>query len=210
MYFVTFTNQRYGSGMAIAVVIFVLGALTSLAYLIAFLIVLPILWIALLSLEPSKTILSDPLSFRSLSFGNYRDAIAALPLVQMYKNTIIVAVASVTVGAVVSFMASYALTRMVFRRRGAQSTLRFYFLAGLAVPAYVLLFPIYRIDLALGVFGTYAALILPTSRCRSRSTPCCSRASCVNIPPSSRKQRSWTAPACSGFAGRSCCRRCDR
>ncbi len=35
MYFVTFTNQRYGSGMSIAVVIFVLGALTSLAYLAA-------------------------------------------------------------------------------------------------------------------------------------------------------------------------------
>jgi raffinose/stachyose/melibiose transport system permease protein len=35
MYFVTFTNQRYGSGMAIAVVIFVLGALTSMAYLLA-------------------------------------------------------------------------------------------------------------------------------------------------------------------------------
>ena len=35
MYFVTFTNQKYGSGMAIAVVIFVLGALTSLAYLAA-------------------------------------------------------------------------------------------------------------------------------------------------------------------------------
>ena len=131
------------------------------AYLITFLIVLPILWIALLSLEPSRTILSDPLSFRSLSFDNYRDAIASLPLVRMYKNTIIVAVASVTVGAVVSFMASYALTRMVFRRRGTQSTLRFYFLAGLAVPVYVLLFPIYRIDLALGIFGTYAALILP-------------------------------------------------
>jgi raffinose/stachyose/melibiose transport system permease protein len=34
MYFVTFTNQRYGSGMAIAVVIFILGALTSAAYLV--------------------------------------------------------------------------------------------------------------------------------------------------------------------------------
>ena len=33
MYFVTFTNQRYGSGMAIAVVVFVLGAVTSVAYL---------------------------------------------------------------------------------------------------------------------------------------------------------------------------------
>jgi raffinose/stachyose/melibiose transport system permease protein len=131
------------------------------AYLITFLIVLPLLWIGLLSLEPSKTILSDPFSLRSLTFDNYHDAIASLPLVQMYKNTIIVAVASVTIGAVVSFMASFALTRMVFRRRAAQSSVRFYFLAGLAVPVYVLLFPIYRIDLALGIFGTYAALILP-------------------------------------------------
>lgn len=33
MYFVTFTDQRYGAGMAIAVVVFVLGAATSLGYL---------------------------------------------------------------------------------------------------------------------------------------------------------------------------------
>ncbi|WP_345527477.1 carbohydrate ABC transporter permease [Nocardioides endophyticus] len=131
------------------------------AYLVTFLIVLPILWIALLSFQPSDTILSDPFSVKTLTFENYRNAIAALPLVQMYKNTIIVAVISVSVGAVVSFMASYALTRMVFRRRRAQSSVRFYLLAGLAVPVYVLLFPIYRLDLALGIFGTYAALILP-------------------------------------------------
>ena len=136
-------------------------AVAVIAYLVTFLIVLPILWIALLSLEPSNTILSDPLSLKNLTFDNYRDAIASLPLVRMYRNTIIVAVISVTVGAVVSFMASYALTRMVFRRRATQTSVRFYFLAGLAVPVYVLLFPIYRIDLALGVFGTYAALILP-------------------------------------------------
>jgi raffinose/stachyose/melibiose transport system permease protein len=131
------------------------------AYLVTFLIVTPILWIALLSLQPSDRILADPFSFSSLTFDNYRNAIASLPLAQMYKNTIIIAVASVTVGAVVSFMASFALTRMVFRRRLAQSSVRFYLLAGLAVPVYVLLFPIYRIDLALGIFGTYAALILP-------------------------------------------------
>lgn len=131
------------------------------AYLVTFLIVLPILWIALLSLQPSDTILSDPFSVDTLTFENYRNAIANLPLVQMYTNTIIVAVASVTIGAVVSFMASFALTRMVFRRRAAQSSLRFYLLAGLAVPVYVLLFPIYRLVLELGIFGTYAALILP-------------------------------------------------
>lgn len=131
------------------------------AYLVTFLIVLPILWIALLSLQPTDTILSDPFSLKTLTFDNYRRAVAALPLVQMYRNTIIVAVASVSVGAVVAFTASYALTRMVFRRRGAQSSVRFYLLAGLAVPVYVLLFPVYRLDLALGIFGTYAALVLP-------------------------------------------------
>ena len=138
-----------------------LVAAGAFAYLVTFLIVLPILWIALLSLQPSDTILSDPLSVKTLTFANYRDAIAALPLLQMYKNTIIVAAISVTVGVVVSFMAAFALTRMVFRRPAVQSSLRFYLLAGLAVPVYVLLFPIYRLDLALGIFGTYAALILP-------------------------------------------------
>ncbi|TGN64127.1 carbohydrate ABC transporter permease [Nocardioides eburneiflavus] len=138
-----------------------LVAVGAAAYLVTFLIVFPILWIALLSLQPSDKILSDPFSFDALTFDNYRNAIESLPLVQMYKNTLIVAVASVTLGAVVSFMAAFALTRMVFRRRAAQSSLRFYLLAGLAVPVYVLLFPIYRLDLALGIFGTYAALILP-------------------------------------------------
>ena len=146
------TTPRRRTGLVIAGVA---------AYLVTFVIVLPILWIALLSLQPSDTILSDPFSLKTLTVDNYRHVIASLPLVQMYKNTIIVAVASVTIGAVVSFMASFALTRMVFRRRAAQSSVRFYLLAGLAVPVYVLLFPIYRLDLALGIFGTYAALILP-------------------------------------------------
>jgi len=146
------TTQRRRTGLVIAGVA---------AYLVTFVIVLPILWIALLSLQPSDTILSDPFSLKTLTVDNYRNVIASLPLVQMYKNTIIVAVASVSIGAVVSFMASFALTRMVFRRRAAQSSVRFYLLAGLAVPVYVLLFPIYRLDLALGIFGTYAALILP-------------------------------------------------
>ena len=131
------------------------------AYLVTFVIVMPILWIVLLSFQPSDTILSDPFSVSSLTVDNYRQAVSSLPLVQMYRNTVIVAVASVSIGTVVSFMGAFALTRMVFRRPAAQSSLRFYLLAGLAVPVYVLLFPIYRIDLALGIFGTYAALILP-------------------------------------------------
>jgi raffinose/stachyose/melibiose transport system permease protein len=84
-----------------------------------------------------------------------------VPLLREYGNTILLAAVSVTIGTVISFMSSFALARMVFRRRWIQSTLRFYLLAGLAIPIYILLFPVYRIDIALHVFGTYTALILP-------------------------------------------------
>jgi raffinose/stachyose/melibiose transport system permease protein len=131
------------------------------AYLVTFLILLPLLWIVLLSLQPSGNILGNPFSFDSLTFQNYVNAITSLPLLQMYGNTILIALVSVTVGAAVSFMASFAFARMVFRRKRVQSSMRLYVLAGLAVPVYILLFPVYRLDLALGVFGTYAALILP-------------------------------------------------
>lgn len=131
------------------------------AYLVTFLIILPLVWIVLLSFQPSAKILNDPFSFVALTLDNYVNAITSLPLLQMYANTIFIALVSVTVGAAVSFMAAFALTRLVFRRRRVQSSIRFYLLAGLAVPVYILLFPVYRLDLALGVFGTYAALILP-------------------------------------------------
>lgn len=132
-----------------------------LAYLVTFLIVLPLLWIVLLSFQPSGNILGNPFDLTQLTLDNYVNAIAQLPLLTMYGNTILIALISVTVGTAVSFTASFALTRMIFRRKRAQSALRYYLLAGLAVPVYILLFPVYRLDLALGVFGTYAALILP-------------------------------------------------
>lgn len=136
-------------------------ALGALAYLITFLVVLPLLWIVLLSFQPSGNILGNPFSLTNLTLDNYLSVIGSLPLLKMYGNTVLIAVVAVSVGTAISFMAAFALTRMIFRRRKVQSGLRFYILAGLAVPVYILLFPVYRLDLAFGVFGTYAALILP-------------------------------------------------
>jgi raffinose/stachyose/melibiose transport system permease protein len=133
------------------------------AYLITFVILLPLLWILLLSFRPSDDILSHPLSVSHFSLQNYKTVVQTLNLLLMYRNTFILAAVSVTVGLVISFMAAFALTRMVFprRRRGLQRAVRYYFLAGLAVPVYILLFPVYRLDLAFHIFGTYGALILP-------------------------------------------------
>lgn len=136
---------------------------TAIAYLVTFVVLLPLLWIVLLSFRNSSDILNHPFSLSHLTTENYRTVVHTLDLMLMYRNTLILAVASVVIGLVISFMASFAITRMVFRnrRRRLQKLLRYYFLAGLAVPVYILLFPVYRLDLDFHVFGTYAALILP-------------------------------------------------
>jgi raffinose/stachyose/melibiose transport system permease protein len=131
------------------------------AYIVTILIAIPFLWILFLSLKTSADILHDPLSFSGLSLDNYTNVLGRLPLAQMYLNTIVIALVSVVVGAAVSYMLAFALTRMVFRRRRVRSALTYYVLAGISIPVFILLFPVYRLDLALGVFGTYLALILP-------------------------------------------------
>lgn len=136
---------------------------TVIAYLVTFVVLLPLLWIVLLSFRNSSDILNHPFSLSHLTTENYRTVVHTLDLMLMYRNTLVLAVVSVVIGLVISFMASFAITRMVFRkrRRRLQKLLRYYFLAGLAVPVYILLFPVYRLDLDFHVFGTYAALILP-------------------------------------------------
>jgi raffinose/stachyose/melibiose transport system permease protein len=138
-------------------------AATLIAYLVTFVVLLPLLWIVLLSFRRSDQILSHPFAFSDFTAQNYRTVVSTLNLMLMYRNTLILAVVSVTIGLVISFMAAFALTRMVFRkrRRRLQKVFRYYFLAGLAVPVYILLFPVYRLDLTFHLFGTYTALILP-------------------------------------------------
>jgi raffinose/stachyose/melibiose transport system permease protein len=138
-------------------------AATALAYLLTFVVLLPLLWVGFLSLQPSSHILDSPFNLHGLGFGNFRTAVKTLGLVTMYKNTLILAVGSVPIGIVVSYMAAFALTRMVLegRARLVQSGIRYFLIAGLAIPVYAILFPIYRIDIALHLFGTYGALIAP-------------------------------------------------
>lgn len=134
----------------------------AVAYLVTFLILLPLLWVGLLSFRSTSSILEDPIALWPLDLDNYARVFRTLPLGEMYGNTLLLALTSVAVGTVVSFMSSYALSRIIFRRwRFLQSSARIYLLAGLAIPVYILLFPIYRIVIALGLFGSHLSLILP-------------------------------------------------
>ncbi|UFU06360.1 carbohydrate ABC transporter permease [Ruania halotolerans] len=131
------------------------------AYVVTALLILPMLWVVVLSFQTNENILRDPLNLTELNLANYEVATQTLNLMLMYKNTFILASVSVVVGVVFAYMAAYALTRMEWTRVWLRNGLRFYLLAGLAIPVYILLFPVYRLNIELGLFGTYWALILP-------------------------------------------------
>lgn len=58
-------------------------------------------------------------------------------------------------------MSSFAICRMKFKNRRIKNLLYIYYLIGISVPVYILLFPIYRINIQLGVLDTPWSLILP-------------------------------------------------
>lgn len=136
--------------------------MTLLTYLITLLVLLPFLWMILLSFKTNSDILNNPFSLpKTWSFGNYERALSMLNMGQLYKNTFIIAAITILLEIVITFMSSYALTRMVFRSERLRRSVTALLLTGLAIPAFILLFPVYRLTIAFGLLNTYASLIIP-------------------------------------------------
>lgn len=133
-----------------------------LAYGVTLLILLPVLWVGFLSFRNSSEILNNPFSWpESWSLENYKRAFATLDFFTLYKNTIIVAVITIVIEIIITFMSSFALTRMVFKSKKLQNLIQLYFISGLAIPAFILIFPVYRITILLDLLNSYWSLVLP-------------------------------------------------
>ncbi|NOU90157.1 ABC transporter permease subunit [Paenibacillus sp. LMG 31460] len=116
----------------------------------------------LLSFKSNNEILNDPFTFpKTLSFDNYSRALSTLKLGVLYQNTFIIAAITIIIELLITFMSSYALSRMVFRSNRLKNSITALLLAGLAIPAFILLFPVYRITISLGLLNSYASLIIP-------------------------------------------------
>lgn len=126
------------------------------------LLLIPILWAILLSFKTNNEIVNSPLSFpKILNFDNYQRAIDTIDFGSMYFNTLLLVVVSTFFSIAFTFMSSFAITRMTFNKKKNSERLYLFLLIGIAIPIYVLLFPIYRIDSLLGILGTRLGLILP-------------------------------------------------
>lgn len=129
--------------------------------LVTVLMVFPLLWMLMMSFKTNSEIMSNPLSWpKSLNWVNYRNALQTLDYVKLYANTILVCVVSMVVELVITFLSSFALARFVYSHAGARKAIYAFLIAGLCVSPFILLFPVYKINVFFGLREQWA-LIMP-------------------------------------------------
>lgn len=122
----------------------------------------PFLWLLILSFKTDTEILNSPFSLPvSFELTNYKRALNTLPIVRMFSNTFFVVIFALIISLVCTFMVSYAIARLQFKSKRLQDGLYLLFVAGLTIPPYIVIFPIYRIVVSMGLLGNRASLILP-------------------------------------------------
>lgn len=137
------------------IVLYVSMALTTV------IVVLPFAWMLLMSFKTNGEIMSSPLSLpKGVSWDNYINALKTLNYPRLYANTFVVCVVSIAIELSITFLSSFVLARFSFRHPQFVRLLYVFLIAGLAVSPFILLFPVYKINLMFGLKEQWA-LVMP-------------------------------------------------
>ncbi|MCX8648530.1 carbohydrate ABC transporter permease [Bifidobacterium sp. B4107] len=129
--------------------------------IITVLVVFPFIWMLVLSFKSNAEILSNPLALpHSLSWGNYVNALKTLDYPRLYANTFMVCLLALAIELVITFLSSFALARMVFDHPNLRRLVYGFLIAGLCVSPFILLFPVYKINIFFGLREQWA-LVFP-------------------------------------------------
>ena len=91
-------------------------------------------------------------------WSNYSEAMNTGNMGQYFINSLVVAVLVILITLIASFMATYALTRLVWKGRKMMNK---FFMLGLTIPIHAAIVPVYVILSRMKLLNTYAALIFP-------------------------------------------------
>jgi putative chitobiose transport system permease protein len=130
--------------------------------LVSLILVAPFLWTLSTALKGTEEVFSVPprLFPQDLRWQNFSEVLRVFPFWTYAFNSLVISLIAVVSNVLLASLAAYPLARMHFRGRS------FIFLAILGtmmVPEQVLMIPIYRICLSLGLLNTFAGVILPFS-----------------------------------------------
>ena len=129
--------------------------------IITALVVFPFIWMLVLSFKTNSEIMSSPLSLPEVfNLDNYKHALEILNFPRLYANTFFVCIVSLVVELIITYFSSFVLARMEFKNKKIKKMLYGFLILGLSVSPFILLFPVYKINVIFGLRGKLA-LILP-------------------------------------------------
>ena len=124
---------------------------------------IPVLWGFFLSLKSNQEILLQPFSMPAmLHWDNYIRAFSSVPYASMLFNTFIVIGVALPISVFIVVLGSFAISRMQIGRGRMQNAFYKYFIAGLILPGYVMLFPLYMMSVKMNIYNTLWSVILPS------------------------------------------------
>ena len=91
-------------------------------------------------------------------WSNYTEALKTGHMGRYFLNSGVVAVATILITLAVALMATFALTRLIWKKR---RTMNKFFMLGLTIPIHASIIPIYVTLSRLHLLDTYLALIIP-------------------------------------------------
>ena len=122
----------------------------------------PVYWMFTFSLKNNAEIFGENVIGlpKEWLWSNYASALKTGNMPKYFLNSAIVAIATILITLAVALMATFALTRLIWKRR---KTLNKFFMLGLTIPIHASIVPVYVTLSRLHLLNTYWALIIPYS-----------------------------------------------
>lgn len=123
--------------------------------------IIPLIWVVFLSVKSNTEIFANPLSWpEEFMWINYVTAFNKIPWSKMLRNTFTEMAVALPVGMIISFLSSFAIARVRFGNEKWNETVYTYFLAGIIIPTFVMLFPVYQIINKIGLYDNLMGLVM--------------------------------------------------
>ena len=122
----------------------------------------PVYWMFTFSLKSNPEIFGDNVIGlpKEWLWSNYSTALNTGNMGLYFMNSAIVAISTIIITLCVALMATFALTRLIWKGR---KTLNKFFMLGLTIPIHASIVPVYVTLSKLNMLNTYWALIIPYS-----------------------------------------------
>jgi ABC-type glycerol-3-phosphate transport system permease component len=129
---------------------------------VALVMIFPVYCMVVVALTPKSEIVSPGAHLwpDQLTSANFTDLFARFPIGQWFTNSVVVAALTTLLSVTINLLAGYALAKVRFAGRSAVFLL---VLSTLMIPTQAIMIPQFRMVSALGIYGTFWAVILPSA-----------------------------------------------